>query len=155
MLFREKSNSLHRAERVPGPGLPVASPAHERGPCQGKHTRCWLCNPLFRGEERGAQQGETGICLNALQLKSILGSSAARFGKAAKIWSRGWLMGRCRTFVPGRGDKLGPEEKAEGLQHLSGAGPGNPTQPLIRLSARINPTGKDAAAAKLCLVFED
>lgn len=60
-------------------------------------------------------------------------------------------------FMPGHGDKLGFKEKAEGLQHLSGAGPENPTQPLIpcgaRLSALINPARKDAAAAKLCLVF--
>lgn len=63
-------------------------------------------------------------------------------------------MACCRTSIPGHGDELGSKEKAEGLQYLS-----NPTQPWIprgaRLSAHFHLTREDAAAAKLCLAFED
>lgn len=66
-------------------------------------------------------------------------------------------MVSCRMFRAWRQAWI--QERAEGLQHPSGGGPGNPTQPSIpcgaRLSEFINPTRKDAAAAKLCLVPED
>lgn len=57
----------------------------------------------FSGGRVWCTAGRDGICLNALQLKSILG--------AAKIWSRGWLMVSCRMFMPGHEDKLGSKEK--------------------------------------------